>query len=137
MHRIILASTGAELMPGRSRVRALTGPHTGQWFTLHEVHSHKGEHHVHVSRRTHAGRQHLHHCALSMFGLVVEEIVSLVRHVVNTLVHMRRKIDDGVILGALALIPLALFEAFHGGEWTRHLLEMLFNSRANGGGGEH
>lgn len=135
MHRIILASTGSELTLGRSRVRALSGPHTGQWFTLNSVHSHKGEHHLHVSRRTRAGVHHLPHCAPEVFGVIVEEIVNLYRHALNTLAHMRRKVDDGIILGALALVPLAVFEAFHGGEVTRHLLESMFNSHVNTGGG--
>lgn len=133
-HRITLEATGAELCIGRSRVRALSGPHKGQWFTLAGVESDRGTHTVHASRRTRVGMHHVR-CAPDVFGLIVEEIVSLSRHALSTLVHVRRKIDDGLLLGALALVPLALFEAFHGGEVTRHLLETLFNSRANGGGG--
>jgi len=135
-HRITLASTGAEITLGRTCVRAVSGPHTGSWWRVDEIRSVKGVHRVYASRRTRAGRQK-RFFAPEIFGLLVEELTTWTRHALNVACHVRRKFDDGIILGALALVPLALFEAFHGGEYTRHLIEMLFNSRANGGGGEH
>lgn len=134
-HVITLACSGRSVTPGVTHVQAVSGKHMGSWWRVDGVRTHKGSHTVLASRRTRVGRQRITG-APDMFGLLVEEVVSLVRHAFNVLHAVRVKCDDGIILGALALVPLALFEAFHGGEMTRHLLESLFNSSVNTGG-EH
>lgn len=128
MH-ITLATTGDTVEMGRL-VQAVAGPYAGSWWRLDDVRKADGVHVAHVSRKHRVGR-HIMHCPAELFGLVVQEIVSLRRHALNVLCDLRRKVDDGIFLGFLALIPLALFEAFHGGEATRQLLESLF-----GPGGE-
>lgn len=133
--RITLASTGMDVPLGRS-VQAVKGPYAGTWWRLDDVRKANGQHLICASRTHRVGRHRIT-VAPDMFGLVIEEIVRFARHCLNTLHAVRVKIDDGIILGFLALIPLALFEAFHGGEWTRHIIEVFFNSRANGGGSEH
>ncbi len=123
MH-ITLASTGDTVVIGRL-VQAVCGPYAGSWWRLDDVRKADGAHIAHASRSHRLGRHRIAVPA-EMFGLVVQEIVSWVRHAVNILCDIRRKVDDGIFLGFLALIPLALFEAFHGGEATRQLLESLF-----------
>lgn len=131
MH-ITLATTGDTVEMGRL-VQAVAGPYAGSWWRLDDVRKTDGVHVAHVSRKHRVGR-HVMHCPAEMFGLVVQEIVSLARHALNVLADIQRRVDDGIFLGFLALIPLALFEAFHGGEATRQLLESLFNTQANTGG---
>lgn len=128
MH-ITLVSTGDSVPLGRS-VQAVMGPYAGTWWRVDDVRKADGRHLVCASRAHRVGRHHIV-VAPEVFGLVIQEIVAWYRHVVNILVSLRRKVDDGLILGALALIPLALFEAFHGGEATRELLVQWL------GGGEH
>lgn len=132
MH-ITLVTTGDVVPLGRS-IQAVTGPYAGMWWRLDDVRRSDGDtpHVVHVSRLTRIGR-HRMVASPGMFGLVIREAVTLWRHVCHLLTVTRRKVDDGLILGALALIPLALFEAFHGGETTRALLTQWLSS-GNGGG---
>lgn len=129
MH-ITLVSTGEFVPIGRS-VQAVTGPYAGQWWRLDDVRKTETCHVVHVSRLTRIGR-HRMVAPAEVFGLVVREAVTLWRHVCHLLVVVRRKVDDGLILGALALIPLALFEAFHGGETARHMLMEWLGSSDGG-----
>lgn len=131
MH-ITLASTGVAVVPGRM-IQAITGPYAGSWWRLDDVQKADGCHVAHVSRSHRVGR-HRMICPAEIFGLVVQDVVAWYRHAINVLHDVRRKVDDGLILGILALVPLAIFEAFHGGEATRQLLESLFNSRQNTGG---
>lgn len=131
MH-ITLATTGDTVEIGRL-VQAVTGPYAGSWWRLDDVRKTNGVHMAHVSRKHRVGR-HVMHCPAELFGLVVQEVIAWYRHAMNTLCDVRRKVDDGILLGFLALIPLALFEAFHGGEATRQLLESLFGATGAEGG---
>lgn len=112
---------------------ALSGPHQGHHWRLEELVERDGVHFVRATRIRNR-RRCVITCLPEIFGLVVERIVNRARHVANVLHRAWSTIDEGLIMGVLALIPLALFEAYHGGEVARHILESLFNSQANTGG---
>lgn len=132
----ILLNSNGETVTLPTVLPALNGPHKGHHFRLEAIVMRDGVHHVRATRPLRGGR-HVVHAHPSVFGLIVQEVISAMRHALNTLYHWWQRVDDGLFMGALALIPLAVFEAYHGGEATRHLIEMMFNSRANGGGGGH
>jgi hypothetical protein len=129
MH-ITLATTGGTVVIGRL-IQAVAGPYAGSWWRLDDVREADGGHLVCASRPHRIGRHRITAPA-EVFGLIVQEAVAWSRHVINILCDIRRKVDDGILLGFLALIPLALFEAFHGGEATRQLLESLFGPTEGG-----
>jgi hypothetical protein len=131
-HRIILASTGEEITLGR-HVHAIAGPYKGTLWRLDEIRPHEGGHRVHVSRRTPVGRR-VAQCPLEWFDLRLEEIITGFRHALSHLHHGWQRADEWLWAGVFALIPLALFEAFHGGEATRQLIEHVFNTGVNTGG---
>lgn len=130
----LLTPEGISVTLGRHYSLVEQGPHKGTWWRLDELFHDGTQHMVRCSRKHRAGRVR-RVFAPAVFGLTVHEELTRFKHAFNLVIHARRKVDDGIILGALALIPLALFEAFHGGEATRHLIEAIFNSRANSGGG--
>jgi hypothetical protein len=124
-----LVTTNGETVSLPCVLPAQMGPHAGAHFRLEALVERDGKHHVRATRLVHQ-RRHVVHVLPEVFGLMVEEVVTAVRHWVNLLHRMWMKLDDGIVMGFLALIPLAFFEAFHGAELTRQMLEMIF------GGGE-
>lgn len=100
------------------------GPHKGTWWRIEELFHDGSEHKVRASYRHRAGRvRRVFHP--SVFGLMVQEELTRMRLVVNRLHHAWQKIDEGLIMGVLALVPLAVFEAYHGGEATREFLASI------------
>lgn len=129
----LVTSDGTIVLPG-AMLHAQQGPHAGTHWRLAKVWHDGVRHLLRCTRLTRVGRAVMDFHP-SVFGLNVIEVSRWWRVGSADIVRWWHKIDDGLFMGALALIPLALFEAFHGGEVTRHWLEMIFNSRANGGGG--
>lgn len=120
MHHLVSAD-GTVVMPG-TMVHAVTGPHAGTHWRLEKVH-HNGETHVlRCSRllRSMRVRMDFHP---SVFGLHMIEIKAWYKIGKADLRRFWGKIDEGVIMGALALVPLAVFEAFHGAEHFREFIE--------------
>lgn len=122
MHNLVTAD-GLVIMPG-AMLHAIKGPHAGTHWRLDTIH-HNGEHHVlRCSRllRTMRVRMDFHP---SVFGCQMIEIKAWYRIGRSDVRRWWEKVDEGVIMGALALIPLGFFEAFHGSEHFRALIEIL------------
>jgi hypothetical protein len=105
-------------------LHAVNGPHAGTHWRLEILH-HNGTHHVlrcSALRHTMRVRMDFHP---AVFGLNVIEVSQWYRITRHDLIRCWRRIDEGLYMGALALIPLAAFEAFHGGEHARALIMSL------------
>jgi hypothetical protein len=121
----LVTPEGITVCLGRHYAMVEKGREKGTWWRLDELFHDGTEHRVRASRKHPAGRVH-RTFPPAIFGLVVREEYTRVRLIINRLHHVWQKIDEGVYMGALALIPLAFFEAYHGGEVTRQLLTYLF-----------
>lgn len=101
-----------EVRPG-ARLVALQGKETGQlWRYSHVVEHATDGHRIHVVRR-HPRLGHVHrefHPAL--FGLKVVVDITWQRHVINKAHDVRCKVDDYLLAGVIALVPLAVFEHY-------------------------
>lgn len=128
-----LATEHGEVVPQGAILRAVIGTHTGRYFRFVDVHE-DGQRIVVRHHGAHPFRHSLAVLHPMIFGCVLEQEIAHLRAFFNRCHHAWQRIEDGLWMGALALVPLALFEAYHGGEMTRHLLESLFNSHANTGG---
>lgn len=111
MHKIT-SITGEEIPLGRM-VMAQKGPHSGSWWRLDGLTETAGRHLVTVSRLVSRLGRHRMVAPPEHFGLMVQQVVTFFRHLKNTCVRVWHKLDDGIILGALALVPLAFFEKYH------------------------
>lgn len=109
--QLIHATTGLPVEFGRT-VQAQSGPFAGSWWRLDALVKRDGVWHVSVSRSHRCGRRKVV-APPDVFGLLVREILTLLRRTRNLLVHVWQTIDEGIVMGALALLPLALFEHFH------------------------
>lgn len=113
---LLVTRTGQEIEKG-SKLHATSGAVAGTvWRYEHIAERPDGAHHVHVSRcGGKLGRVHreLHP---SVFGLEIKIHITFVKHTANVVRHVRSKIDDYLMAGAFALVPLALYEHFHWGE---------------------
>lgn len=117
---IIMASTGETVALGRM-VQAQTGAHTGTWWRLDDVVHNGREHIARVSR--HIGRsRRVAAFPLHVFGLVVQEVTRWWHRVVRVVVH---KVDDYMLAGLFALVPLAFFERYHGAEVITEWVEYI------------
>jgi len=120
----LVTPDGEIILPG-AMLHAVNGPHAGTHWRLERVH-HNGTYHVLRCSRLHRQmrvRMDLHP---HVFGLSVLEITRWYRPRAQDLKACWHKIDDGLLMGALALIPLAAFEAFHGSEHARVIMESIF-----------
>lgn len=122
MSELLLAATGQLVTPGRM-IQATTGTHAGSWWRL-EGHLHNGrEHVVRVCRRV--GRL-MQRAAfpLQVFGLALREFDHWwkddPRH---TAMRMLHKLDEYLLAGLFALIPLGVFEGYNGAEHFRQFVE--------------
>lgn len=130
----LVTTDGTVVTLGRTTLPIHFGSHAGEWWRLDEI-FHDGTQHMLRCSRLHRGKVRVRKVFAPVhFALEVMEEITHMRALVNRVHHTWQKIDEGLIMGVLALVPLALFEAFHGGEATRHLLESLFNSSVNTGG---
>jgi len=120
----VVTAEGQIILPG-AMLHAVHGPHAGTHWRLEKVH-HNGEHHVlrctRLLRRVGRVVMDFHP---SVFGLNVIEMKRWYRLGRDDLRRFLGKIDDGLFMGILALIPLAAFEAFHGSEHFHALVMMI------------
>lgn len=131
-----LATESGEIIAPGAILHAVMGPYKGRAFRFLDIHDDRERiivafHGAHPFRHQ---RVTLHPSAFSLF---LREEITRLRAALNRCHHLWQRVDEGLIMGALALIPLALFEAYHGGEVTRHVLESIFNTHMNTGGGDH
>lgn len=123
MAQLTLAATGQVLIPGM-RIQAVTGSHTGTWWRLDAVVHNGREYVVRVFRRV--GRL-VQNAAfpLHVFGLTYDEMVIWWRTPGRTCRIIIHKIDEWLMAGLFALIPLAVFESCHGAERFSEWLHSL------------
>lgn len=121
----LVTPEGITVYLGRHYAMIEKGREKGTWWRLDELFHDGTEHRVRASRRHAAGRVH-RTFPPAAFGLIVREELTRLRLLLNRLHHLWQTIDEGVVMGTLALVPLALFEAYHGGEVTREVIHYLF-----------
>jgi hypothetical protein len=105
--------TGLEINCGEI-LHAQTGPTAGRAWRFEGIAERPiGAHHVHVSRSGgKLGRIHREYHP-GVFGCEIKIDVTWRQRTKNRVQRMRTKIDDYLMAGAFALVPLALFEHFH------------------------
>ncbi|MFE5369231.1 hypothetical protein [Streptomyces mirabilis] len=110
---LVSRTTGEEINCGET-LHMTSGPSAGRaWRFEHIAEKPDGKHHVHVSRcGGKLGRIHREYHP-GVFGCEIKIDITWRMHVSNSARHMRSKIDDYLMAGAFALIPLALYEHFH------------------------
>lgn len=110
---LVNIATGAEVTEGDTVRHQETGL---AWRFSHLTHHPVKGHRVHVTRR-HAklGRVPGEFCP-SVFGLDVVIKVGWKGHVKNVLHVTISKLDEWLLAGVIALLPLAFFEQFHAAE---------------------
>lgn len=112
MTHLVSVATGEIVSVGR-HVKAVEGPHAGTWWRISELFHDGTQHMVRATHRhTHVGRVP-RTFRPDTFGLRVHEEISHVRHAVNTLHHTWQKLDEWLLAGVIALLPLAFFEQYH------------------------
>lgn len=116
---LILSATGESVPLGR-HVQAVVGPYTGTWWRIDDVVKAENGHRVLASRSHQLGRHRV--CVPPhVFGLVIEEAVRLLRHLLNICHVVWSKVDEGLVMGVLALPALSLVDP----EVARHLWQLL------------
>lgn len=110
---LINPRTGQTIRPG-SKIHTVHGSHPWTYSHLRKIND--GTHHVHVTRtvkgsrgRTFKGHKEFHP---SVFGLDVRVSLTWERRAVSRARHAVHKIDDYLLAGAFAIIPLAFFEHY-------------------------
>lgn len=123
----LINANGEEITVG-TRLRVVSGPRVGEvWnyshLTVHPVDGHR----VHVTRR-HPRMGHVHReFHPGVFGLSVEIDITWRRAVRNRVHLVRRKFDDYLFAGIIALFPLAFFEQFHLGEKITEAVALIMH----------
>lgn len=115
MH-VVSSASGRRVEPG-CMIHIVSGPYLGQAWRYSHVREVEGAHRVHCTRRVSGkrgrvfnGHREFHP---SVFGLEVKIEISWQRHALNTTRHTLGKVDDYLLAGAFALLPLAFFEHYH------------------------
>lgn len=129
----LMTSDGQIVLPG-AMLCAKEGPHAGTHWRLDRV-FHNGVTHVLRCTRLHKIGRVVEHFHPSVFGLSLVQITRWFQITRRDLAHAWHKVDEWLFAGIFALIPLAIFEAYHGGDVMRSVIESVFNSHVNTGGG--
>ena len=119
----LMTSTGSTVSLPRM-AQAQSGPYTGTWWRLDEIVKRDTTHHVSASRKHKIGR-HKITVLPEIFGLWVRETLNVIKSIGRRVLTAWRKIDEGLYMGALALIPLAYFERYHGAEWITESIHKM------------
>ena len=124
MSQLIISATGQTITVG-ARVQAVTGSHTGTWWRLDAITHNGREYVVRVTRRV--GRL-IQRAAfpLHIFGLAYEEMLAWWRTPRHTAREVLRKVDEWLMAGLFALVPLGFFEQYHGAEYVTEIVHSLF-----------
>lgn len=119
---ILQTEAGEEIHSGAT-LRATSGAYLGRRFRFVEVHD-DGERitvtmlHPHPFRHA---RQVMHPSA---FGLRLHRPLSRSRRMANAVHHVWQRVDEWLLAGLVALIPLAFFERFHWADQITSLMGM-------------
>ncbi|MET8292200.1 hypothetical protein ABZV80_44965 [Streptomyces sp. NPDC005132] len=120
--KLISRMTGEEIEQGRTLhgQEGAAAPHAWKFERIH-LHS-DGVHHIHVSRP--GGRRGRIHRAFHPgdFGCEVRVEITWRRTVRHAVRRTWTKVDDYLLAGVFALVPLAFFEHFH---WSDAIMSML------------
>lgn len=111
--QLVSRTTGKTVAPG-SMLRVQSGPGAGRAWRFEHVHERgDGNHRVHVTRS--GGRMGRIHREFhpGVFGCEIKIDITWRRVTRNAVHHARTKIDDYLMAGVFALVPLAFFEHFH------------------------
>lgn len=119
----LTTSTGSAVVLPRM-AQAQSGPHMGTWWRLDEIVRRDNAHHVRASRKHTIGR-HKITVLPEIFGLRVRETLNVIKGIARRALNFWRKIDEGLYMGALALIPLAYFERYDGAEWITETINKI------------
>jgi hypothetical protein len=111
---LINPTTGQTITPG---AKIHTVPGGEAWHFAKIVHHPSGEHRVHCTKivkgskgRHFRGHREFHPHA---FGLEIKIDITWQRHAMNTARHAFSKVDDYLMAGVFAIVPLAFFEHYH------------------------
>lgn len=121
----LVTPDGSVILPG-TMLHATEGVHAGTHWRLERLYHNGVTHVLRCTRYIHRlGRvvMDLHPHVFGLSVIAVSKWTGLSLEFIHAWCH---KISDGLIMGILALIPLAAYESANGGEHARHLLEMLF-----------
>lgn len=121
----LVTPDGSIVLPG-AMLHAVKGTHAGTHWRLERVISHGVGHLLRCTRLVRKVGRVVEHFHPSVFGLDVIEVTQWFRITRHDLARFWRKIDDGLFMGLLALIPLAFFEGMNGSEHAHALLSALF-----------
>jgi hypothetical protein len=119
----LVTDTGETVRSGTVLI-AVVGPHTGRRFRFVDIHE-SGERVLVRHAHGHTFRNALAVLHPSVFACEIHQELTRLRRTLNLCHHTWQKVDEGLVMGALALVPLALFEAYGGGEKAHELLASL------------
>jgi hypothetical protein len=107
----IATADGQTVRLRQTVLTAHSGDHRGHAFRIDDVTKINGRHVVKATRKHRTGR-HTIKVAPEIFRLVITEIEETLRKIKTRVVTTWAKIDEGLYMGTLALIPLAYFEHY-------------------------
>ena len=121
----IATADGQNVQLRRTCIVAKIGPHAGRCFRIDDVVKRDGQHVVRATRK-HATGRHMITVLPEVFGLIIREIEEITRRVINRVRRTWMKIDEGLYMGTLALIPLAYFEHYEMADKIVEILHSIF-----------
>jgi hypothetical protein len=122
--QLIMEATGEEILLGHHTVQAVQGPYRGTWWQIDDVVAGDAGYRVHASRKHPLGRHRIV-VPPHVFGLIIREAQRLMLRVLAWFHGCLSELNTGLIMGVIALIPLAFFEQAHGAEAVAPLIEWL------------
>jgi hypothetical protein len=121
----IATADGQTVRLRQTVLTARSGVHKGRTFRIDDVTKLNGRHVVKASRKHPIGR-HVIKVLPEIFGLVITEIEETFRKIKARVIKTWTKIDEGLYMGTLALIPLAYFEHYEMADKIVEFFHTLF-----------
>ena len=116
----LITETGELVLPGHV-LTAVAGPHAGRRFRFAGIHADGKRVLVHHTS-PHPFRNARTVLHPSVFACILREEVTRLKHLVNLCHHTWQRLDEWLLAGAVALVPLAFFEQYHLAERITHAL---------------
>lgn len=114
--KLVSRTTGQEITPG-STLHTQSGPSAGRaWRFEHIVERPDGNHHVHVSCSSGKLGRIPRQYHPDVFGCEITIDITWRQNIRNAAHHAWTKVDDYLMAGVFALVPLAFFEHYHWAE---------------------
>lgn len=121
----LVTPDGTVILPG-TMLHATKGVHAGTHWRLERLFHNGITHVLRCTRYVHKMGRVIEYIHPSVFGLSVIAVGRWTRVSFDALHTAWHKISDGLFMGLLALVPLALYESVHAGEHVRQFLEAIF-----------